>query len=36
MANKKSSKEDIEKKLGLTVLTSIPECDFKKVKGGKK
>lgn len=30
------SKEDIEKKLGLTVLTSIPECDFKKVKGGKK
>ena len=30
------NKEDIEKKLGLTVLTSIPECDFKKVKGGKK
>lgn len=30
------SKEDIEKKLGLTVLTSIPVCDFKKVKGGKK
>ena len=30
------SKEDIEKKLGLTVLTSIPMCDFKKAKGGKK
>ena len=30
------SKEDIEKKLGLTVLTSIPVCDFKKAKGGKK
>ena len=30
------SKEDIEKKLGLTVLTSIPICDFKKAKGGKK
>lgn len=30
------SKEDIEKKLGLTVLTSIPVCDFKKTKGGKK
>ena len=26
------SKEDIEKKLGLTVLTSIPVCDFKKAK----
>lgn len=31
------SKEDIEKKLGLTVLTSIPMCDFKMpIKGGKK
>ncbi len=31
------SKEDIEKKLGLTVLSSIPLCDFKvTVKGGKK
>ena len=30
------SKEDIEKKLGLTVFTSIPVCDFKKAKGGKK
>ena len=30
------SKEDIEKKLGLTVLTSIPVFDFKKAKGGKK
>ena len=31
------SKEDIEKKLGLTVLSSIPMCDFKMtVKGGKK
>ena len=30
------SKEDIEKKLGLTGLTSIPVCDFKKAKGGKK
>lgn len=30
------SKEDIEKKLGLTVLTSISVCDFKKAKGGKK
>lgn len=30
------SKEDIEKKLGLTVLTSIQVCDFKKAKGGKK
>lgn len=29
------SKEDIEKKLGLIVLTSIPVCDFKKAKGGK-
>ena len=31
------SKEDIEHKLGLTVLSSIPLCDFKTtVKGGKK
>lgn len=31
------SKEDIENKLGLTVLSSIPMCDFKTtVKGGKK
>ena len=30
------STDDIEKKLGLTVLTTIPICDFKKAKGGKK
>ena len=34
------SKEDIEKKLGLTVLTVIPMCDFeittKNKKGGKR
>ena len=29
------SKEDIENKLGLTVLTTIPLCDFKTLKGGK-
>lgn len=29
------SKEDIENKLGLTVLTTIPLCDFKTIKGGK-
>ena len=29
------SKEDIENKLGLTVLSSIPLCDFKTIKGGK-
>ena len=30
------SKEDIEKKLGLTVLTSMPLCDFKKTEISKK
>ena len=30
------SKEDIEKKLGLTVLTTIPMCNFNQGKGGKR
>ena len=30
------SKEDIEKKLGLTVLTTMPLCNFGQVKGGKR
>ena len=30
------SKEDVEKRIGLTVLTEIPECDFDKKKGGKR
>lgn len=30
------SKEDIERKLGLTVLTSMPLCDFKKSETSKK
>ena len=30
------SKEDVEKKLGLTVLTTIPECEFNKKKGVKR
>lgn len=30
------SKEDIEKRLGLTVLTTIPLCSFGQAKGGKR
>ena len=30
------SKEDIEKKLGITVLTTIPLCNFGQTKGGKR
>lgn len=30
------SKEDVEKKLGLTVLTTIPLCDFNLRKGGRR
>lgn len=30
------SKEDIEKKLGLTVLTTIPLCNFGQTKGGRR
>lgn len=30
------SKEDVENRIGLTVLTIIPECDFNKKKGGRR